>query len=500
MHFLGKTPVFVLGEETLLFAGEDGDARRHPCRRHPGERLRRRARRHRRRRRHADGDRRSGEPRVIATDDKKRWIDQVALAPDGAVAWSAGKTAHVLTGRARRAASRRPRPSPGLPSRPRACGSPSRITTAPRSGFPTPPAPPQKLEWKGSHLGVAFSPDGQFLVTAMQEPTLHGWRLADAKHMRMSGYSARVRSLGWTADGEYLATSGSEQLILWPFDGKDGPMGRQPKLHGAVAARVAVVACHPRQPVVAVGYADGRCCWCASTTARSSRSWPRAPARSARSAGTPRPAARFRHRSGRSRRFVVLIAAVFRPNNSAAVQLACYTFMELSGLSTVACCHSIAHGDRNNDQPIHRPPPSARRGDGLALAVAGVSVPVVAGALTPAMRAGLRRIPGRARAYGHWVRHARFGEVWVPDDVPPDWRPYEYGHWVYTDDWGWYWVSDDEEDDWGWVVYHYGRWAMTAHRLVLGAGRRMGAGLGRLALWRRLCRLGAAAARRDDRR
>jgi hypothetical protein len=66
-----------------------------------------------------------------------------------------------------------------------------------------------------------------------------------------------VRSLGWTADGEYLATSGSEQLILWPFAGKDGPMGKQPRLLAAWQARVSAVACHPRQPVVAVGYADG---------------------------------------------------------------------------------------------------------------------------------------------------------------------------------------------------------------------------------------------------
>ncbi len=62
-------------------------------------------------------------------------------------------------------------------------------------------------------------------------------------------------------------------------------------------------------------------------------------------------------------------------------------------------------------------------------------------------------------SYGHWERHPRWGEVWVPDDVPADWRPYEYGHWVYTDEWGWYWISDPEEEDWGWVVYHYGRWA-----------------------------------------
>ena len=104
---------------------------------------------------------------------------------------------------------------------------------------------------------MTVSPDGRFLITTMQEPTLHGWRIADGKHMRMSGYSARVRSLSWTADGDFLATSGSEQLILWPFDGKDGPMGRQPKLLAQSEARCVQVACHPKQPVAAAGYADG---------------------------------------------------------------------------------------------------------------------------------------------------------------------------------------------------------------------------------------------------
>ncbi len=73
----------------------------------------------------------------------------------------------------------------------------------------------------------------------------------------MSGYSARVRSLSWTAGGDFLATSGSEQLVLWPFDGKDGPMGRQPKILAPADMRVSVVASHPRQPVVATGYANG---------------------------------------------------------------------------------------------------------------------------------------------------------------------------------------------------------------------------------------------------
>jgi WD40 repeat protein len=101
------------------------------------------------------------------------------------------------------------------------------------------------------------SPDGRFLVTSMQEPMLHGWRLADRQHMRMSGYAARVTSLGWTIGGRWLATSGSTQLILWPFQAKDGPMGKQPRLLALSEHRIEVVACHPRQDIFAAGYGDG---------------------------------------------------------------------------------------------------------------------------------------------------------------------------------------------------------------------------------------------------
>src|SRR6476660_4523287 len=97
VHFLGAAPVFVLGEEALLFAGET--ERRVAV--HSGAIMASAA----------DGERiitggddgnlvetgADGAHRVVAADDKKRWIDQVALGPDGALAWSAGKTAHVRT-------------------------------------------------------------------------------------------------------------------------------------------------------------------------------------------------------------------------------------------------------------------------------------------------------------------------------------------------------------------------------------------------------------------
>jgi hypothetical protein len=95
----------------------------------------------------------------------------------------------------------------------------------------------------------------------------------------------------------------------------------------------------------------------------------------------------------------------------------------------------------------------------LVLAGAGITLPVIPGAVTPAYAQVSAEFQEALEPYGHWVRHARWGEIWVPDDVPPGWRPYEYGHWVYTDEWGWYWISDPEEEDWGWVTFHYGRWA-----------------------------------------
>ena len=131
---------------------------------------------------------------MLATDAKRRWIDNVALHPDGAVAWSSGKSAFVRSGKAEDKSFDAPTTVGGLAFAPKGL----RIAIAHYNGvsmwFPNAQAAPEFLEWKGSHHHPAFSPNGQFLVTAMQEPALHGWRVVDAKHMRMSGYSARVRS------------------------------------------------------------------------------------------------------------------------------------------------------------------------------------------------------------------------------------------------------------------------------------------------------------------
>jgi WD40 repeat protein len=259
VHFLQRMAAFVLAEEALLLVPPEGDERRVIV--HAGGILSAAS----------DGDRivsggddgavvvtdARGAPETIARDPKRRWIDRVALGPDGAVAWSAGKTACVKTAKGAERSLDVPSSVGGLAFAPKGF----RLAVAHYNGvslwFPNVTAPPEVLDWKGSHLGVTISPDGKFLVTTMQEPTLHGWRIVDRKHMRMAGYAAKVRSIDWSVGGRWLATGGSEQLILWPFQSKDGPMGKSPRMLAPTQSRVAAVACHPSQDVVAVGFEDG---------------------------------------------------------------------------------------------------------------------------------------------------------------------------------------------------------------------------------------------------
>jgi len=199
----------------------------------------------------------AGAVSVLATDPKRRWIDNVAVHPDGAVAWSVGKTAFIRQPKGEEKSLDVPSTVGGLAFAPKGL----RLAIAHYNGatlwFPNMTAQPEFMAWAGSHVGVSFSPDNKFLVSAMQEPALHGWRLADNKHMRMTGYPSRVKSMSWSLGGKFLATSGADAVIMWPFGSKDGPMGKEPAMMAPLQAKVTAVACHPKQDVLAAGYDDG---------------------------------------------------------------------------------------------------------------------------------------------------------------------------------------------------------------------------------------------------
>jgi WD40 repeat protein len=256
-HFTGDSCAFATGEGEVLIAG-DKEARVKP---HQGAILNA----------VGNGERiftAGDDGRLVATDIegemeviaeiKNKWIDQVALGPDGSLAWSAGRTVFVKTKKGDKTLDLPSTPG-GLAFAPKGF----RLGIAHYNGaslwFPNSDTKPELLEWKGSHTGALFSPDGRFLVTTMQEAALHGWRLMDAQDMRMSGYPSRVRSISFNHDGDWLATSGAQEVILWPFRTRDGPMGKPPRMIAPAAnnQKVTCVACHPKQPAMAAGYSDG---------------------------------------------------------------------------------------------------------------------------------------------------------------------------------------------------------------------------------------------------
>ncbi|MBN9672351.1 WD40 repeat domain-containing protein [Roseibium aggregatum] len=207
----------------------------------------------------SDGD---GSCECLAERPRK-WIDLVAAGPSGAIAFASGRTAWVRFPDGREKEFSNDTAVGGLAFAPKGM----RLAVSHYDGatlyWAGTDGAPVKLTWKGAHLGVSFSPDGKYLVTAMQENALHGWRLSDGQDMRMTGYPGKVKSFSWSAKGRYLATSGANAAILWPFFGKTGPMGQSPLQLGARGdALVTAVACHPVEDVAAVGYQDGMIMMC----------------------------------------------------------------------------------------------------------------------------------------------------------------------------------------------------------------------------------------------
>ncbi len=199
----------------------------------------------------------------LAETKPARWIDCLAVAPSqGLYAFAAGRDVRVrdLADPAFERLFSHERSVAGLAFDPKG----RRLAAATYGGAALWYAriadqKPVMLRWAGSHIGVEFSPDGRFLMSSMQENSLHGWRLNDAKDLRMGGYPSKVRSVAFLDGGKLMATSGANGVVVWPFAGADGPMGKQAmELGWDESAMVVRVAAEPEGGLVAAGLDDGR--------------------------------------------------------------------------------------------------------------------------------------------------------------------------------------------------------------------------------------------------
>jgi WD40 repeat protein len=197
-----------------------------------------------------------------------RWLDSVAASPEsGLIAFSAGRELHV-----------RDAADPAFARLFQHEKSVSEIAFDPKGRRIAAASyggvwlwyariaeqKPAILKWAGSHVAIVWSPDGKFLISGMQENALHGWRVADEKNMRMGGYPAKVKSLAFLAKGNLMATSGANGVVVWPFAGSTGPMGKEAAEVGYdEKALVTRVAAAPSGEWVAWGLDDGRVRACA---------------------------------------------------------------------------------------------------------------------------------------------------------------------------------------------------------------------------------------------
>lgn len=198
-------------------------------------------------------------PSEVLAEFPRKWVDQVAAAATGVLACSVGREVHLTEPSGFKQSLDHPSSVGGLAfdqkGKRLAVGHYGGVTVWSRA---TRRWKPTLFRWAGSHTRVIWSPDGRFLMSSMQENALHGWRMRDKADLRMSGYPAKVSGLSWAGALPWLATTGAETAILWPFDGTNGPMGRAPlQLCPGGPDLVTAICAVPGREALLAGLSDG---------------------------------------------------------------------------------------------------------------------------------------------------------------------------------------------------------------------------------------------------
>jgi WD40 repeat protein len=87
----------------------------------------------------------------------------------------------------------------------------------------------KELPYGNGINALVWSPDGKWLVSGNQDPSVHLWIPAEDIELHMSGYEGKVRHLSFDHTSRWLATSGGRDACVWDCSGQ-GPEGREPAM------------------------------------------------------------------------------------------------------------------------------------------------------------------------------------------------------------------------------------------------------------------------------
>jgi WD40 repeat protein len=102
---------------------------------------------------------------------------------------------------------------------------------------------------------LVWSPDGKWLVSGNQDPSVHLWIPDEDVELHMSGYEGKVKHLAFDHTSRWLATGGGRDACIWDCAGA-GPEGREPAMFPHDAPVCATVFQH-RHGLLATAAQDG---------------------------------------------------------------------------------------------------------------------------------------------------------------------------------------------------------------------------------------------------
>ncbi len=113
------------------------------------------------------------------------------------------------------------------------------------------------FDWGGASLIVTWSPDGRWVVTGDQTPSVHLYDVKRRHPLHIQGYETKMKTMAWQSDSAWLATGGGKSITVWPCTGKKGPEGSKPiQLFGHLGDAVCMDFA-PKQPLLVSGGRDG---------------------------------------------------------------------------------------------------------------------------------------------------------------------------------------------------------------------------------------------------